>query len=332
MFFSFLNVYGYKSKILFFTLSLSVILLTGIRFGAGKDYFVYFALFSNLTDWYDANFELGFTIIVNLLRNLKLNVYDIFFFFAFFSIWPVIRAFGKYSKYPLFSLAIYFCLYLIPLNFNAVGQGVVTGLFFYSLSLMRAERHKTILILSVFSTLIHSSGIFIYIVYCTSLIKIQVNQLRFIFLISILVFFFSPYIYSLIMLLPIDILFVKMSSYAEQYNTGVKLTSIIQRVLIILPLLILYENFDDFNKKLAKVYIFGFLFYALFSFNGLLATRINLLFKVLDVLLIPNLLWSFKYKSERIITFIFFAIFSFVILSGNFKNLYIWDLKTIMNF
>ncbi|MEZ9169554.1 hypothetical protein OAE_20565 [Vibrio cyclitrophicus 1F289] len=331
LFFSFVNVYGYNSRILFYSLSLCVIIFTGIRLDAGKDYPIYFLLFSSLDDWFDINFEPGFTILVKLLKDFGLNAYNIFSFFALVSILPVANACWKYSRFPVLSLAIYFCLYLIPLNFNAVAQGLISGIFFSSILLIKEKRHKSVAILSAFSAVIHTSGVFIYLVYCTFIRKVEIHKLWAILIGSIFIFLIAPYLYKLITLLPIDVLSVKMSSYAEQYDASVKITSIIQRIVILIPLLVFYNRLDEFNKSLAKVYVFGFLFYAIFSFNGLLATRINLLFKVLDIILIPNLIGCFRFKFDRLIIFAFFAAFSFSILSGNFKNLYIWDIKTILS-
>lgn len=133
------------------------------------------------------------------------------------------------------------------------------------------------------------------------------------------------------MLLPFDFLVVKMKSYSDLYSDPVKYTSILQRCILVFSFMFFYDKFDEFNKRLISIYVVGFLIYSIFSFNGLIATRINLFYKVLDVLLVSNLLYLIKGKG-KLFACTLLLVFGFIILSGNFKNEDVWDYKTIFNY
>ncbi|WP_226899368.1 EpsG family protein [Pseudoalteromonas maricaloris] len=297
------------------------VVLISIRYDVGTDYFAYYNFFSKQSvNAFDGDFEIGFSFLIYTFQFLGFSAEIIMAVLAGVSLSLCYLGISKYSKYVGFSLLIYFCLYMIPLNFNAIGQGVVVSIYIASLKYILENNALKVLFISVISFLLHSSGGFMLIAYLFLRLKPKKMHLIFIIFISIFLCFFNSEVSSFLVNLSIPFVSGKVQLYSSYFSGDVRLSSFFIRLFIVLFLFIIYERLSDSDKSIYSLYVLSFLFYSLFYYNGLLATRVNLYFKVVDVILLSNFVWYCKPGISRIASALFIFSFSFLVLVSNFKN------------
>jgi len=319
-----------KFKFHYILVTFGLFLMVALRYDVGTDYFAYYDFFGRERDnIFDVNFEPGFSIVVYFLRLLGISPEYIMAVFGLVSIIMVYIGISNHSRAVGLSLLIYFCLYMIPMNFNAIGQGIAIGFYLCSLKyILNREMLKTCLI-SAAAFLMHSSGIFIIISFFFLNIKAtKVRLISFIALSCFLVILNSQ-ISSLIVQLPIVSIADKMASYSNIFEGSVSYASYLIRLFVISLLVFVYDRMSLEEKKIMQLYVLSIFFYSIFFNNSLLATRINLFFKVLDVILLANLVFYFKSGSSRTLMLLFIISFCFFILSVNFSNEKIWNYQVI---
>ncbi|CAH6918128.1 putative EpsG-like glucosyltransferase [Vibrio chagasii] len=329
---SIIDNFKHNFKIHYIFIALALFVLISIRFDVGTDYFAYYDFFGRERESiFDINFEPGFSIIVYFLRLWGFGPEFIMAMFAFVSIILTYIGVSRHSKAIGISLLIYFSLYLIPMNFNAVSQGVAIGFYLFSLKYIIQRDITKTSIISLIAFALHSSGVFIFLSYLFLSLNFNRNRLALLVILSCFLIVLNSQISSLIVNLPISSISEKMSSYNEIFEGNVSYASYAIRLFVVLALLCLYDRMSHDDRDIMRLYVLSIFFYSVFFNNGLLATRINLFFKVLDVILIANVVYYFKSGISRYIVWLCITIFCFLILSANFNNEKVWNYQVIQN-
>lgn len=307
------------------TISILFIISTifaGVRYYMGTDYNNYYLLFETMTDpKLIPHYEIGFLYGVHLLKKIGLNSFQIFFFISVISFWFIKKGICINSKSIGISLMIYFSIFMIPFNFNAIGQGIIIGIFLYSIEMMKNKETKKIILITLIASLIHTSGIIIIISYIVYRLNLQMKNILILSIIATIVLFINRIIGAVIIKILPAFISERFYSYFSIINMPVDLVSVGQRLLIMILILIFaYQNIDEHNKKILQIYVLGFLLYALFAGNRLFATRINLGFRVLEVILLPNIMFFMKKKEYKLGIFLIISLLSILVLVSNFSN------------
>ena len=207
------------------------------------------------------------------------------------------------------------------------------GIFIYSLKYILNRDFLKILLITILSALIHTSGILIMLAYYVASIKFK-NRISIILsiLISIgiwktglgemafefIAIQFQPIVPNLYM-------YVKLFFYEHNF------LQILQRILLLIPLIYYYDLLSDNDKyvKLFSIYLIGVIIYFSFGFFGLFITRINMFFRILEIILIPILYQRLKNNNQKLVMQLCVMIWCFVIMSWlYFKDTY-YPFKTI---
>jgi hypothetical protein len=307
--------------------------IIGLRYDVGTDYFAYYDFFGRVRESYlDVNFEPGFSFLIYQLIYFGFSAESIMLIIAFASMFFTYLGVKSNSKAIAISLMIYFCLYLIPMNFNAIGQGLSIALFLFSLKYILSGDFFKVLIISLVAFSLHSSGIFILLAYAVSRLSLKQEHCIAILSGSLFLVLVNNQISSYIINSPINFIANKVSSYSNLFEGDVSFASYLIRLFIFLPFILYYKRLSIDDRKIFSIYLLSLLLYGLLFFNGLLATRVNLFFKVLDVILLANFIMLLKYGLSRFIGYCLVAFYCFLILSVNFGNENIWNYKWISNF
>ena len=237
------------------------------------------------------------------------------------------------SAHYILSLFILYCIFYHHYLFNTIRQGVVMGIFIYSLKYILNREFFKILMITIFSSLIHTSGILIMVGYYASFIKFKT---RFSIILSLFISIgiwktglgetifefiaiqFQPIVPNLYM-------YVKLFFYEHNFS------QILQRILLLVPLIYYYNLLSDDDKyvKLFSIYLIGVIIYFSFGFFGLFITRINMFFRILEIILIPILYQRLKNKNQKLVMQLCVMIWGFVIMTWlYFKDAY-YPFKTI---
>jgi hypothetical protein len=278
-------------------ITIGLIIITSIRWGTGTDFYSYLDLYkyvsqiNSLDDFTSSHnhIEVGYKLLVYLSRAFN---GEIFYFFinAVLSIGimylGLLRLYKIQSYNLVFSLFIFFMVYLINYPFNAMRQAITMAIFIYSIKDMYELKTKKILLLSLFSFLIHSTGLLIFLSYIWyRLLKKHANIYTY-----ICVVFLSVILYNLGLISLLFSMFFpsKVEFFTESWG-AVSLSSLAYRYLVVLLMFSLYVQYKSIKVAdlLIIIYLFGLIFYTGLSTSDMLAARFNMFFRVLEVIILP---------------------------------------------
>lgn len=294
-----------------------LIFFTGFRYYNGTDYGTYLTIFTEIKSVKDYSYlESGFRYIIVIIKNINNNIDPKYFFliFATLGLYPLYRGI-KREIYPNFALFIYYCIFLIDYNFNGVRQSVIMGIYIYSILFIIKRENKKSIFYFICAFLIHKSSAIIFgisAVISRINYKLNIVQTLLFFTISILV---SNYIIECLKFSH------EIVNHLKNFNADLKISSIIMRIgLLIIIFSFNYKNKDIFYRKLINIYSIGFIIYGLFFPIGLFSTRINMLFRVLEVLILPYTISKIKNKSLKILVCIIVIVIITLPLIKNLQN------------
>ena len=330
-----------KSNLIIFLIISFLFILASIRYNIGTDYPYYTLFFESvkpLTFHPNYSFpsdymEPGFMYIVAIFKyivNSPIFYFSLWSFIALFFFWLGIK---RESSNYILSIFILYCIFYHHYLFNTVRQGVVMAIFIYSVKDILDRNFLKILTISIISSFIHSSGLFILIAYFVSFVKFK-NRLSLILLLitSILIWKtgLGEQLFTVIALkfqnvIPNLYMYVKVFFYDHS------LIQISQRLFLLIPLIYYYPTLssDDRFVRLFSIYFFGALIYFSFGFFGLFITRINMFFRILEILLIPLLYQRLKNNNQKIIVQACIMVWCFTIMTWLYYKEAYYPFKTI---
>lgn len=304
-----------------FTLLFSVV--AGIRYGIGTDFFTYLSIFNNVNHYEDYNYlEPGFRFIISTLKQFGFSGQSLFLVFALISLSFLFVGLKKTSQYPIFSSFLFMLTYYIGYVFNGVRQGLVMCVFIYLINDIEKRNFRKVLIFTLLGMSIHSSAIFIILAYFFYTLKVSIKHYFILGFISLVLFLFRNIWGNYIVNFMPSIVVSKLSIYTENFNSEVDALGIIQRTMILIPFFIYYSKLKAFSKfeGVFRIYFLGFIFYCLFSFQEMFATRINMMFRILEIILFPYLLKINIHKIEKLFLLLLIIIWATLIFITEMKN------------
>jgi len=281
-----------------------LILVAGLRDkGLDKDYFIYrdFWMTTNLK----GNVEYSFYLIRNFLKyELRLKFQYLLIVYACLGVTFKLVAFRKISPLIWASLLIYFSNYFILHEFTQIRIGVATGFLLLSLYYLSNKSYIHFYIFAGIAVFFHQSCFFVVIF---PLLKNSEKNIKFYYWvipIGYLFYFFNTYLNFRI---PIPSIQEKIdlyetateSGFMKEEKTNVFNALFLIRILILNTVLYYSKKISEHSPSvyiLVKIYslsLFSFLF---LSKIPVFAFRIQELLGVVEIILIPCLVFIF---SER---------------------------------
>ncbi|WP_158290684.1 EpsG family protein [Macrococcoides canis] len=311
----------------FLTMVFAIILVyfASIRYGVGNDYFGYFYLykgylsnpFSEIVENKFSREEIGFRVIASTVKYIGLDFQYLVTLFSVLTILCVYIIAKKYSVYPMTTILVFYSLFYIVWVFSGMRQGftIFAGLL---LILYCYKNNKNLaLFLGVFLLfLIHKSALLILPIYYLSKLKIKINYLTIITMSSIIL--------SVLPVSPIFYIINKtsFSKRIENYEVSETIMNIdfqsIVRIIFVILILIFYKKIlrqNQDNRFIIHYYLFGMIIYFLFKDIELVAARLSIYSRAVEILLIPmilKILKDYKYSTTYgvLILIYLFAYFS----------------------
>lgn len=183
-------------------------------------------------------------------------------------------------------------------------QGIAMGVFIYSIPYILSKRFFYVLLLSIMASSVHLTGFLILVAYFVSLWNIRV---KYFFAIGLLLSLFCLG-FDLLGKLLFGVLGVSMA-YTELFTESTSLFQIVTRTLLLFTLFYFGNMIKNpIFDKIFVIYLTGFFIYiALFQYN-LLATRFNMFFRLLEIIMVPLILDKTKNVQSRLILLFIFLI------------------------
>jgi len=309
-----------------FFLVLILIALATFRFDTGTDFMTYLYFWEAVTPLYNGvdygyeYYEIGFRYFSSFVKIFGQDSVIFFFSLSSFSLLVFYQGLKKYYINKNLAIFMYLCVFYLAYVFNGVGQALTMSMFILSLNYIFEKKTINILMISILATLIHKSGIFILLAYILYrfLNNIRINYL---FYIGVPLMFI---VYKLNLLITIfSILFPDMVHvYTEVFSEKTSLFQLMTRFLIVTLLFYFYQKMphNKFYKNVFLLYLIGFLLYIGFADFNMLATRINMFFRITEIILFANVVMYTKNIFSKNLIFLIIVIiysYSYFILISN---------------
>lgn len=310
--------------------------IASIRWYTGQDFATYLEIYNytpsilsgeNIFRGY-TNIEPGFKLLTAIAKGFDSHVVY-FGLCAILSLFPLYLGLKKFNKYTSITLSygilIYFCFFYINYNFNAMRQAITMGFFIYSIPYIYENKALKVFFISLFSALFHSTGLIILLSYIASRFFLIDSYKKVCFVIILSLIAYKVDILTRVFLMA----GVNVGRWQELWG-AISFSSIVLRLILIGVLIFPKPIFKQgkLGALIFTLYMFGFFIYMALGSVDMMAARFNMFFRVLEVLLIPLLISSYKFKINKYIQFLFlltiYILVLFVTASSdvNHYNLY----------
>lgn len=308
----FLSSFKDKSNILLKLLFLLLVILAIFRYGVGSDYFNYKYLFQRLQSnpfreiisGLDDQ-ELGFRFIGAFFKGIGISYEFYIAVFAIINLFYVYKICKNYSKNPVMSLVIYFAFYYFVWTYSGIRQGLVLSVgMYYLIKYCIGKFNWRFMVIVIGLTFIHSSAVLLIPLYFISKINLSKNHLFVIFGLSLFVSLMPlGFIFNAMANIPIvnRIIPYLTDSYSILNILDFQSIARIAFVMIVFIYYDAYAKRSPRDKIVLNLYIISISIYFIFKFSELTASRLSIYGKYLDILILVNIYYLYKYKINKII-------------------------------
>lgn len=328
LFFSTILEQYVKAKQSHYVYIISTVLLTlfaGTRYDFGRDYYVYKNAFYNLNfqNYSEYLFEPLFAGLCVLLRSLGFNFF--IFFMALISIVYKAVYIKRYSSYPIFSLLIYYSLFIILYEMGQMRQGLAMVIILSAFHdcIVRNKGQFYVKIFIAFG--LHYSSIIVLPCYWLVGLNMSLKNILFITM-GILPLAFiniSHVLVDLSSLVSINHVALKVLDYSSRgLSLGLNM-SLVLRIFVLFFFMWLIHKKDESNSvyvKLAILYFYGIFLYIIFNSAPEIAMRSAAFFKILEIFIYPIMVLLLSKKSNRLSIILFVSAYLIWTISNLFAD------------
>lgn len=287
-------------------------ILAAFRYGIGADYFAYMYLYRQLKPYvlpeiihgYEKQ-EVGFRALGSLLKTLGFGYQAYLTVLAVLTLYFTYRISEKYSRNPMLSMVVYYSFFYFVWTYSGLRQGLAmaAGIYFLLEAVHREKKLQFILASAVLFT-IHSSSLVLLLMYLlVAYLPWNRRRIALVLGLSILMAF-----------IPAGEIVQHLSRYAGVFDrianhldgtfTLRDLLSfqVIPRLAFMILVLYYYNRLTEGSptmKRIVEIYLLSFAFYFIFQFSELAAARIAVYGRVLEIIILPNILYLSLPKLEK---------------------------------
>lgn len=312
-----------KQKIIFFLLISILFFLCGFRYNVGPDYKSYKDIFLYIQNNGSSQLELFFYYINILYIKYKNGYIGVFATIAFLSIFLKSLTIYQTSRLPTTSLLFYYVTCYFNGDNGQIRQNLSISLCFYSTKYF--FKNKIIFILLILlATMLHDTA-FIFLL---SLFA-QINYI----ILIVFIFFVLFYIvgikniinHFILNLIPYSSIRYKYLEYLNSIKYGQYLPYTYGKLSKIVIFIFLLTQISKFKKKckvsylFSNLYFFSIFIYFIFDFNEIFATRLNLYYKIYEIIIFPNIIYFESSKYKKILYLFLYLIYCILLYINIYK-------------
>lgn len=304
------NIYVFRA------VSLCYMLFLGLRYAQGIDYFSYghtyasqptlSQLITGAKEFYPESFEIGYNLLVALLRQANMPYSVLVFCISVFTVYGLHRFIVRYSKNFMLSFMILYSIYGIMILESAYRQ-VIAMVILLGFTIPFLERkkyiygiitigiaycfHVTSVVFSMVLILIYIEKLYQYLEKYWNLAVVGIG-IPLIFMVNILG------IKQVVMWMPLPAFIeTKVVIYLSQ-SSGYSMVALAYRGVMFLIIMFALRlcNVEQKEKKLLYLLGLGYVIYFAMAAFPILS-RITLYFEILEIAIVPTLLYGrWRYK------------------------------------
>lgn len=286
-----------RKDIPFYIAFLVMSLFLMLRYGQGTDYFGYLG---NYELW-DYHSEIGFLLLERAFRAVGCSFEIFAICIATFHMICTFRVINFYSPYKCFSLMLLYPTIYLTYYFSALRQGIIIAFFLgFMLKWLENEKWIRYLIACIILATIHSSAIMLIPVLILKKIENKVLYIG----IALAAFAGIG-----VCILPKNLIsFVKIGS-VQYYlqNISISYIGLMERIVMALLIMLLYNRYKQKKEEnqqvnfFYKIYLYGVIISIGFFPWGLLSSRLAVMMKATEIVLLPMLLRECTQLVRRIL-------------------------------
>lgn len=278
-------------KIFLFNIFL-LIIITGLRYGCGYDldnYLIHFGEINSLSDVLHSTYEIGYSFVVLLFKNIGFGFQTLLFVIACVAIFLKSKTMNKLSPIPILSFLIYFLVFFIYNDFTQIRHGLAIGLTFYAILFIDENKWKYWGLI-LLACLFHYSAICFIPIYFIRNINLSWKSFGIICIVSILLSLVNiPYLLNWLnnSLLHWNYLTNKLTLYQDSVGNIFEIGFFLKIVFLMFFLFFAYDNKNKVEKLCVNIYAFGIFTFGLLSSFSIIAYRTNTFFRMAELILLP---------------------------------------------
>lgn len=301
-----------------FFIVLILILFAGFRGNIDNDYETYQMMFHKISNGINVNIEPTFYYITYFINYVQSNISLLILIFSIIGVTLKCIALSKLTEFWIYSILVYFSYFYIIQEMTQIRVGIASAFILLSIQPLKKNNLIKFLGLICIGTLFHYSTLFILPVLFLN--KNYISKV-FYFLIPIsFIIHFSPLNQlSILQYIPIESFSMKFETYKYlSSNQTVNPFGIwnIFRCVVCFLLLWKWKYFQTKNENsvlLIKMYILSVFMFLSFSKIPTFAFRISDLYAIVEVILIPFVLYVLR-DNEKIYGSLIVFCTSFIML------------------
>lgn len=295
-----------QKQFVFWGLMIILILIAGYRGPIDRDYLKYRDIYRYILTIDLKDIEFSFRLISHLANYLFKDVKYVFVIFALIGVSTKFIAIKRLSEYVFLSIAIYYSHYYILGELTQIRVGVATGFLLLSIPFIPNKSFKRFFFCVFFASFFHYSALVFLPFYFLKNERIPIFYYL-IIPISYIVYFLKIDVNYLVGLIDIDIISRKYEAYLLKSSferINVFNSWQLGRIFLVGVLLWKWEELKAKSKYgiiLLKLYIWGCSFLVFLASLPTFAFRVSDLFGIVEIILIPYLVYLFRDRDKPLI-------------------------------
>lgn len=285
---------------------LAIVLIAFATFRDGdkvRDYSNYIYLYNLAQDGALFDVEYSFEVISLFVNFVFGNVVFLFFIYAFIGVSIKLFAIKELTEFWFMSLMIYICNFYILHELTQIRAGIAAGLLLLCVKPIYERKFKLFILFFTIAIFFHYSALVILPLWFLGY-KINRNILLAAIPLAYIIYILNV---NLIAIIPIDHIQYKMELYLQLQKMGGKEWSEINvfNSILLLKIFVFYilmfniEYLKEKNKYiplLVNIFCFSLMSFPIFANIPIVGFRINELLGIVEIILIPLLIYLFKPK------------------------------------
>ncbi|SHG59770.1 EpsG family protein [Flavobacterium johnsoniae] len=316
-------------KILVIAISIFLIFFAGLR-TLSPDIEIYKSMFDeveagNLDSWMIQFTEPGYVFLLRILSPLTFQISLVII--ATIGVLLKVNFFLKYSPFVFLSLIIYFTTDFMMKEMGQIRHGIAMGIIFYGYDCLINKKKNFFLFIVVLATLFHFSAI------CVLPLYFIYNSKKTIFFYFSSIFLMLPFvifdvkgvIFRFMSFLPIESFSSKAEAYSgSDFANRIGFNSTFFLLIVMFSILLFLKYKTTYKPEIinifVNIYFLGIVYFMVFNSISEFSLRTNVYFRMLDILILPILIYNFRYRILGLFLLILILLNTFKTLNNRYND------------
>ncbi|WP_339916176.1 EpsG family protein [Yeosuana marina] len=300
---------------------LFLIVLAGFRGDIDKDYSLYISRYEYISSGKYVLVEPFFVLISYIINYTVDNVIALFVIFAILGVGLKYLAIKKLSNFWMCSMLVYFSYFFFLHDMIQIRTAVASAVLLLSIPFIYTKNLKGFLVLILLGSMFHYSLIAVIPMYFINEKKVE-RVFLFLIPLSYLLFFLNINLSSFLEFISS---FYSGETRFDYYvklakTNSISIFSVLQLIHIIVSYILLWKwkflsEKNNYFIILLKFYVIGTFLYVAFADIPALGIRFSELFQIVEIILIPMLIFITKNRFDAKYLIIILSLFSLLLVT-----------------